>query len=150
MPEQNRVTPTGTLERTPLKLEWMGNRGELSRPNTWATRRWIMCTRHVPGREGMPFTRKYTRLFFVDEATAFAAGHRPCFECLRERAKAFRHAWVSANRPDKNDLTVTFDEIDSVLHTERALSGKPDKSLLEGSASILPNGTVVEWTHDVG
>ncbi len=102
MPLQNRVDPFGNLLATPARGTLMGNRGgkfhtddrKLTR-RRWASRQWICCVLDFKGRQRDVWGRFYTELFFLDEVTAFAAGHRPCFECRRKDAERFRRA-VSA------------------------------------------------------
>lgn len=138
MPEKNRVTPTGQLQYTTEKMEWMGNRGELRCLDSWSTDRWIMCRLRIESRENVPFERKYTRLFFLDEATAFSAGHRPCYQCRKRRADEFRSAWCEANGHE----TVAFPVIDAALKCERVISGSRD--LVGEAIEPLPNGVIVE------
>src|SRR5580658_8982867 len=91
MPRQNRVTPFGYLSATPERGTFMGNRGVLhdsegtiKRP--WQVKRWLICVLEFRGRKRTVMTPgHYTELFFLDEATALAAGHRPCAECRRPR-----------------------------------------------------------------
>src|SRR5258707_3661680 len=101
---QNRVNPWGELFRTPARGTMMGNRGrtlhnaqqEIVR--SYGGKRWICCLLEFKGRRRQIMSPgQYTELFFLDEATAFAAGHRPCAECRRERYKAFRAAWINWN-----------------------------------------------------
>jgi hypothetical protein len=88
---QNRVDPFGNLIRTPARGTIMGNRGgvlhanrEIIRP--YKSRRWITCVLNFKDRHRIVMSeRRYTELFFLDEATAFSAGHRPCAECRRDR-----------------------------------------------------------------
>lgn len=138
VPEKNRVTPTGHLEYTPEKMEWMGNRGALKRPDSWSTDGWILCRLKVPGRENVPFQLKYTRLFFLDEATGFSAGHRPCYQCRKRRAQEFRSAWCEANGRE----SVTFPIIDTALKAERVLSGS--RASVDEAVTSLPNGVILE------
>ncbi|KCZ56710.1 hypothetical protein [Hyphomonas chukchiensis] len=100
MPLQNRVDPFGQLHAVPDRGAFMGNRGgcfhrpdQTLKPRHWASRQWIICQLEFKGRK-RPLMQPglYTELFFLDEATALAAGHRPCFECRRDAAKAFRDA----------------------------------------------------------
>src|SRR6476646_261897 len=105
MPKQNRVTPAGEIIATPERGTVMGNRGRLHdagvkilRP--FALKRWLICKlefkeRHRP----VMAPNQYTELFFLDEATALAAGHRPCAECNRPGYNLFRELWTQAN-PD--------------------------------------------------
>jgi hypothetical protein len=106
VPLQNRVTPFGELIAVPERGTWMGNRGgcfhtegrQLSR-RRYASKRWIVCALEFRGRHRTVMTPgRYTELFFLDEATAFAAGHRPCRECRHHDHKRFKAAWLYGNR----------------------------------------------------
>lgn len=96
MPRQNRVTPFGEIIATPARGTLLGNRGclhnreqRIVRP--YQLQRWIICVLEFKGRHhGIMTPGQYTELFFLDEATALAAGHRPCAECLRPRFELFR------------------------------------------------------------
>src|SRR5690606_39500251 len=104
MPLQNRVTPEGEIIATSARGTMMGNRGGcLHRPDKtlgrrrWVTKQWICCELQFRGRHREVMApRRYTELFFLDEATAFAAGHRPCFECRRADAPDFARLWANA------------------------------------------------------
>src|ERR1700735_4234236 len=100
MPLQKRVDTFGNLLSTLARGEMMVNRGgalhnsdrEIVR--SYKSRRWIACVLEFKGRRRTVMSeRRYTELFFLDEAVAFAAGHRPCAECRRGRFKAFRERW---------------------------------------------------------
>ena len=101
MPLQNRVTPTGEIIATVHRGMFTGNRGIIHDPASrtllkrrWASRAWLTCVCDFRGRRREVMAgRSWTELFFLDEATAFAAGHRPCFFCRREDANRFRAAW---------------------------------------------------------
>ena len=121
MPLQNRVTPLGELIAHPGRGLVYGNRGCLHDEQRrirrrWATKRWIACRLEFRGRhrERLMQPGKYTELFFLDEATAFAAGHRPCAECRREDYVRFGELW-SQIHPDQTGA----DAIDAQLHEER-------------------------------
>src|ERR1700732_822885 len=100
MARQNRVTPAGDVIATPERGTFLGNRGVLHDDQgrikrAWQLKRWIVCVLEFKGRRRAVMTPgRYTELFFLDEATALAAGHRPCAECRRERFNAFREAWL--------------------------------------------------------
>ncbi|HKP75457.1 MAG TPA: hypothetical protein VJT67_07915 [Longimicrobiaceae bacterium] len=124
MPRQNRVTPFGGLVAVPARGTFMGNRGCLHDAEgrirrAHRGRRWIICTLEFKGRR-LPLADpgRNTQLFFLDEATALAAGHRPCGECRRAAYRAFVDAWVAGNR---GTLTSSgqIDELDPVLHRQR-------------------------------
>ena len=105
MPLQNRVTPTGDIIATAHRGLFTGNRGIIHDPATktllkkrWSSPAWITCVCEFRGwRRKVMGGRSWTELFFLDEATAFAAGHRPCFFCRREDANRFRAAWEKGN-----------------------------------------------------
>src|SRR4051812_40893027 len=105
MPKQNRVTPAGEIIATPDRGTVMGNRGRLHDDGTeilrpFAVKRWIICKLEFNGRHRQVMAlNQYTELFFLDEATALAAGHRPCAECNRTKYNLFRELWARAN-PD--------------------------------------------------
>ena len=109
MPLQNRVTPTGDIIATPHRGMFTGNRGIIHDPATktllkkrWSSPAWITCVCEFRGwRRKVMGGRSWTELFFLDEATAFAAGHRPCFFCRRDDANRFRAAWERAMAPEK-------------------------------------------------
>jgi hypothetical protein len=125
MPYQNRVTPEGALIATSARGTLMGNRGcihdERKRiVRTYQLRRWIICLLEFKGRwRAIMSPGKYTELFFLDEATALAAGHRPCAECQRERFTMFRAHWAAANPARAGSTAPAADAIDSALHRER-------------------------------
>ena len=96
MPLQNRVTPYGEIVKNPAKGTMMGNRGgkfhrddQTLGKRRWATRHWICCDLYWKGVHHEPMGKGYTSLFFLDEVTALAAGHRPCFYCRRKPAQLF-------------------------------------------------------------
>jgi hypothetical protein len=144
MPLQNRVSPFGEIFADPARGLWMGNRGWLhdggrtiKRP--WQVRRWIICRLEFRGshREVMsPWT--WTELFFLDEATAFAAGHRPCAQCRRAAYRHFRSLWETVHPAGP----VGADSIDRRLHAER-LAGRSGKRTEPAELAGLPDGAFV-------
>jgi hypothetical protein len=136
---QNRVDPWGRLHADEARGAWMGNRGVLHdaskrivRP--WRLKAWILCRLQFKDRRRRVFApARYSELFFLDEATAFAAGHRPCAECNRDRFTAFKRAWRSG---------ITAAEIDSVLHKERIAGA--EKLTYEARLDTLPDGVMIE------
>ena len=102
-PLQNRVTPFGDIVAFPQRGTFVGNRGIIHDPATktllgrrWTTKAWLVCVLHYKGRRREVMKRRsWTELFFLDEAIALAAGHRPCFFCRRQSAEAFRAAWAT-------------------------------------------------------
>lgn len=144
---QNRVTPWGEIVATPERGAWMGNRGgcfhderQQLTSKRWVTKQWITCRLEFKGwhREVMT-PRRYTELFFLDEATALAAGHRPCFECRREDALRFREAWATGTGMAGPAPRVA--EMDAVLHGER-VSGK-EKRTFAAELGALPVGVMI-------
>lgn len=127
----------------------MGNRGVLHDESRrivapWRTKRWITCVLEFRGRKREVFApRRYSELFFLDEATSLAAGHRPCAECRRERYNAFRAAWAAAHGRDGEPPRA--DEMDAGIHAERAMRGGGKKTY-EAALSSLPEGAFIE--HD--
>src|SRR3954467_1002431 len=123
MPLQNRVTAGREIIATPHRGMFTGNRGIIHDPATrtlltrrWASVAWLICLCEFKGRRRKVMGgRSWTELFFLDEATALAAGHRPCFYCRRGDANRFRAAWEGGNGVKK----VLAREIDAVLHGER-------------------------------
>ena len=148
MPLQNRVTPTGDIIATPHRGLFTGNRGIIHDPATktllkkrWSSPAWITCVCEFRGwRRKVMAKRSWTELFFLDEATAFAAGHRPCFFCRREDANRFRAAWAKGNAV----ASPLAREMDAVLHRERLDRGRKRLHPLTVPLSELPDGTMVQ------
>ena len=139
-PLQNRVDPFGAFHATSERGGLMGNRGgrvhrddrTLTR-RRWTSKRWIVCVCAFKGRRREVWGKGYTELFFLDEPTALAAGHRPCFECRRQAAKAFLAAFPGAPRG--------ADEMDAALHRERVESGL--KRVWRTRLGDLPEGAMI-------
>lgn len=128
----------------------MGNRGILhdegnSIVRPWAHKAWVTCLLEFKGiKRPKPFSNgNYSELFFVDEATAFAAGHRPCAYCQRTRHLEFKGAWVCANVPEDLRASTKMPDIDKVLHAERAVSGG-GKRTYDALLVELPMGSMFE------
>jgi len=160
---QNRVDPFGELFVTPARGLFMGNRGgrfhtaaKTLTARRWVSRRWIFCVLDFGGRHRDVWGRFYTELFFLDEPTAFAAGHRPCFECRRQEAVAFAGKWREARglrmRPRAG-------EMDTALHRQRlemrnkrmhrlAIDALPDGAFvaLEEAAFVTRGDALLRWT----
>jgi hypothetical protein len=142
-PLQNRVDAFGEFHAVAARGAMMGNRGgrihrddQTLRPRRWTSRRWIVCVCEFRGRRRDVWGRFYTELFFLDEPTALAAGHRPCFECRREAAKAFLAAFP-------NSAGFGADAMDEVLHRERLADGR--KRVWRSRLAALPDGTMIVW-----
>jgi hypothetical protein len=150
MPRRNRVTPFGEIVAMPERGTMMGNRGilhdadgRIRRP--WLVKRWLLCVLEFNGRHRTVMTpNRYTELFFLDEATGLAAGHRPCFECRRGRFLAFRDAWAAGNGSTIGPEPIKADMIDDRLHAERV---GPDRSKRTHRANLddLPDGVFVNF-----
>jgi hypothetical protein len=147
MPLQNRVTPSGDIIVTPHRGMFTGNRGIIHDPATktltrrWASRAWLTCVCAYKGRRrAVMGGRSWTELFFLDEATALAAGHRPCFFCRRDDAKRFRAAWEAGN----GVTGILADDIDTVLHRERLDHRKKRLHALPIPLENLPDGAMVQ------
>jgi hypothetical protein len=153
MPFRNRVTPLGELVATPERGLVYGNRGRLHDADgtirrEWQVKRWISCRLEFRGRyrAGGPMAPgRYTGLFFLDEATALAAGHRPCAECRNADYRSFLGLTGASGA----------DELDRRLHAER-LGAKPERDvgslpdgafvLLEDAAWLVLDGRLLRWT----
>jgi hypothetical protein len=153
MPSQNRVNPFGTIVAHAALGTLMGNRGCLHDTGDhplrqYQSRRWIICVLDFKGRKRRPMPPgQYTSLFFLDEATALAAGHRPCAECQRTRFNTFRAYWAAANPELAGGAAPPVDTIDAALHRERISDHRyqRDKVKLTYTEQIetLPDGVFV-------
>jgi hypothetical protein len=148
MPLQNRVTPTGDIVADPHRGLFTGNRGIIHDPASrtllrkrWSSPAWITCLCEFRGwRRKVMGRRSWTELFFLDEATAFAAGHRPCFFCRRDDANRFRAAWQNGNGVS----SILARDMDAVLHRERLDRGKKRLHVLPMPVEELPDGAMVQ------
>jgi hypothetical protein len=138
-PLQNRCAPDGRLCAVAAQGTMMGNRGgRLHRADgtlgaaRWRSRAWICCRLDFRGRHRVVMGTGYTEIFFLDEATALAAGHRPCFECRRDAARAFAAAWP---RPHGTQPPRAA-EMDRILHAVGRTTQAPV------AAGTLPSGTI--------
>jgi len=164
MPWRNRVTPFGDIVAVAARGTLMGNRGVLHNAERSIVRdsqvkRWIACRLEFRGRHRVVMTPgRWTELFFLDEATALAAGHRPCAECRNADYRAFQSAWRRAFP----DADAAADAMDLVLHKERRIrpwvkrlhhanaDDLPDGAFvtLEGKAWLVRGDRLLEWTPD--
>ena len=148
MPLQNRVTPLGELIAVPARGLVYGNRGCIHdaagriRPRH-PTRRWIACRLEFKGWHRGPLLQpgKFTELFFLDEATSLAAGHRPCALCRRADYDRLAELWRRLH-PGQ----VGADAIDLQLEAERRQPGSGERRLHETALDDLPDGAFV--LHD--
>jgi hypothetical protein len=164
-PLQNRVDPFGTIHAHPARGTLMGNRGIIHDPKTrtlstrrWTTKAWIICLCRFKGRRrAVMGPNSYTELFFLDEATALSAGHRPCFECQRARALVFAETFAKAN----GMAQARAPDIDLILHGERLARprptigahdavGLPDGSFVaaDDKAYLVKAGKLLRWRFD--
>jgi hypothetical protein len=153
MTQQNRVDPWGALHAVPSRGNLMGNRGILHNDEgeivrKWASPTWVTCVLKF-GQRTSPGTFRpghYSKLFFLDEATAFAAGHRPCGECQRPRYMEFRDAWKAANVSEEQLERFSLSMLDRQLHAERtSRTATNGKGTFTAPISELPFGVLVEW-----
>jgi hypothetical protein len=149
MPLPNRVDPCGTIVAFTARGTFMGNRGgvlhnqdrEIVRQ--YAGRRWITCLLEFKGRRRTVMSPgRYTELFFLDEAVALAAGHRPCAECRRDRFNAFKEAWARS-RDSQGKCLPLADQIDIELHLVR-INGTKQKVTYPAPLNSLPDGCFVQ------
>ena len=164
MPLQNRVTPFGDLAADPARGTLFGNRGgrfhrddRTLGARRWASRQWICCVLDFKGRHRDVWGSGYTELFFLDEPTAFAAGHRPCFECRRADALAFARCWQQAAALAQPPRAP---HMDAVLHAQRthrasapharmAIDTLPDGTFIarDGASFALRGRHLLRWSH---
>lgn len=150
MPLQNRVTPFGEIVAHPARGLFMGNRGVLHDGKKrlgaarWRMPHWVTCVLEFKGRRRALMTpRRYTELFFLDEAVALAAGHRPCAECRRADYNRFRAAFADAHGLHRAGGRVYAREMDGVLHPARVERGTRAQIRYRHDMSGLPDGTFV-------
>lgn len=154
MPLQNRVDPFGQIHAVAARGLFTGNRGSIHDPDTkalhrrrWTTKAWIICDCGFKGRKRDVFGRNtrsggpgWTNLFFLDEVTALAAGHRPCFECRREKAKEFADCFGRVFGIAKPKVA----EMDERLHSERlAVQGNVGRAVEAAYTTRLPDGAMI-------
>jgi hypothetical protein len=160
MPLQNRVSPFGNFFVSPARGTLMGNRGgrihDAQRKlgaRRWSSRQWICCVLEFKGRHRKVWGDSYTELFFLDEVTALAAGHRPCFECRRKDAENFAVFFADGKqraRAGAMDLALHAERLDGKakrLH-RRAIDGLPDGAMiaLDNEAFAVRGQHLLRWT----
>ncbi|HJN12269.1 MAG: hypothetical protein QGG09_06720 [Pirellulaceae bacterium] len=169
MPLQNRVSPLNKIVAYPEHGLFMGNRGCLHNDNQQIVRqkcslkRWIVCLTSFKDRKrSLMSQRQYTELFFLDEATALAAGHRPCAECRRKDYRCFKEAWINGNPNSRLTANSSINKVDAWLHRDRLTKdGQQEtytavlRELPSGTFFTIPNcqtplllwhGTALSWT----
>jgi hypothetical protein len=164
VPLRNRVTPFARIEAVAARGLFMGQRGCLHDERrtlvseTWKHKGWIACVLEFRGRRRTVMApRRYTELFFLDEAVALAAGHRPCAECRRAAFDAFVGTWAElSGEPARAPA------LDAALHRERVpiLRGVRERARpeslpngafvadAEGRAYLKRDGRLLAWSHD--
>ena len=150
---QNRITPFGDIVAVSARGLFTGNRGIIHDPATktllnrrWTSKAWLVCAlEHKGARRAVMATRSWTELFFLDEATALAAAHRPCFACRRDAAEAFREAWAKGN----GIAAPRASDIDAVLHRERLDRGRKRLHPLGSAIRDLPDGAMLATGEDI-
>lgn len=154
MPRCNTATPFGTLVASSARGELMGNRGILHNGTeqivrAYAGKRWVACTTTLkPGTPPRPLMSSghYTVLFFLDEATTLAAGHRPCFTCRRHEYDEFLRCWAAGNGIAPGTF-VRIETVDAQLHGERVRCDRPkvvSKVTHTDSVDALPDGSMID------
>ena len=153
MPLQNRVDPFGSIQANAARGLFTGNRGILHDPATktllsrrWTSKAWIVCACDYKGQKREPMGRNapgggpgWTELFFLDEVTALAAGHRPCFLCRRDAATRFATAFAAGQRRTR----MSAPQIDATLHAERLASAPDAPRPACADPATLPDGAMV-------
>lgn len=166
MPLQNRVDPFGEIHAVPDRGLFLGNRGgcfhrpdQTLKDRRWASRRWIICVLDFKDRKrALMQPGLYTELFFLDEATALAGGHRPCFECRRADATAFRDGLVRLGHMQAGQTIDVFDAL-GAAHIQAVLNGEvaretvtpaalPDGAMyaVDGQAYLKQEGAALPWS----
>jgi hypothetical protein len=147
---QNRVDPFGNIIKTPYRGAWLGNRGvihndkkEIVRP--FKIKAWITCALAFRGRHReVMMPDRWTELFFLDEATAFSAGHRPCFQCRYKDHQRFKTFWLKGNPQYGFTMKTPIAKIDDIIQSERIAADK-SKVMYEEDLKALPDGTFVKY-----
>ncbi|MDA5094101.1 hypothetical protein O2N63_08360 [Aliiroseovarius sp. KMU-50] len=145
-PLQNRVLPTGEIIADPARGIFTGNRGILQFENgqlgtsRWKHQHWIICTlTHPKGRYHGPMPKHaWTPLFFLDEAVALAAGHRPCAYCRPKAYAQYKSLWI------ERFGTAGHSEIDKSLHKNRVGRGR-SQIRHQADLASLPVGAIIRW-----
>ncbi len=148
---QNRVNPWGFIIRTNERGTFMGNHRNIHNDKKeilkdFQTKRWITCRLKYKDRKRKVMTpHLYTELFFFDEASAFAAGHRPCAKCRRERFNEFKELWIKTNLKSVNEK-IRIEKVDGIIHSERIKEGK--KVTYKAKLKELPTGTFFSFNDE--
>lgn len=155
MPLQNRVNPYGEIVKSGARGTMMGNRGgkfhrddQTLGKRRWSSRHWICCDLYWKGVHHEPMGKGYTSLFFLDEVTALAAGHRPCFYCRRKPAQLFLSLADPPLMADAADRIV--DEQRRGPRPEVAVEGLPDGAMIDaGKGPLAVKGNAfLTWSFE--
>ncbi|WP_417588153.1 hypothetical protein [Pararhodobacter oceanensis] len=153
MAHQNRIDPCGDFHAVPQRGTLMGNRGILHDEKQRICRshrhqNWVTCRLDFKDRKRTVMALgRYTELFFLDEATAFAAGHRPCAECRRARYREFTEAWLRAHGAPSSPRPLP-QLIDRTLHAAR-ITRSGEKPVFKADVESLSNGTIFRSGHEI-
>ena len=146
------MTPDGQIQAVSARGLFTGNRGVLHRPDKrlnpalWRHQSWIICALQFKGRHRQLMTpNRWTELFFLDEAVALAAGHRPCAECRRQAY----NAWMDAMSAGAGGSRHSASDVDKRLHAERAIPGARAMQTRQAKLEDLPDGAFIR-TPDMG
>ncbi len=150
MPLQNRVNPFSKIMATTERGAYTGNRGVIHNAQkeiikNHAVKYWITCLLEYKGMHRQVMTdKRWTELFFLDEATAFAAGHRPCGFCRHSDFKRFKTLWLQANGAQYSLVANTkIDVIDAIIHSERLDENNTQKTF-NATLKTLPDGVLIQ------
>lgn len=158
MPERNRVDPYGGVIATPLRGDWLGNRGCIHRGHAivrpWATKRWIICALEYKGNVAPKWVPgRWTALFFYDEALAFAAGHRPCALCRRDDYLNYCRA-IGISGADAIDAQLHDERVDGRRKRMHAIPWEqlPEGAYvdLDGVPHVVRRDRLVLWSPQSG
>ncbi len=149
---QNRVNPFGEIFESESRGTFTGNRGVIHRNkkiiSSFKTKYWITCSLDYKGfRRQVMTENRWTELFFLDEATAFAAGHRPCAFCRNATYKIFKKLWLDVNSKNFNLPDDSIKSIDQILHAER-INTKGEKIVFTDVLERLPSGIFVKFNDE--
>ncbi len=149
MPLQNRVDPLGQIFSSESRGTWTGNRGVIHKDKKivahYKVKYWITCSLKYKNYQRTVMTdRRWTELFFLDEATAFSAGHRPCSFCRHPYYALFKKYWLQANGIKYHLADESIKSIDSVLHQDRLLPSGEKRTFM-ALLSELPDGVMVQF-----
>lgn len=150
---QNRVDPFGNFIKTEARGSWWGNRGALHKDGQEILRRfkleqWITCVLEYKGiRRQIMGPGRLTELFFLDEATSFSAGHRPCALCRRPAYDAFKAAWIKGNPSYGFDAKTSIKEIDHIMQAER-MNASGEKITYEERLGKMTDGMMIVYKRE--